>query len=47
MITSLKCVNCPFKKDIFYREEIPFINAAPIDEAETKKAKKQKEGAKK
>jgi len=30
-----------------YKEEIPFINAAPIDEAEAKKAKKQKEGAKK
>merc|ERR1719175_29594 len=29
-----------------YKEEIPFINAAPIDEAETKKAKKQKEGMK-
>merc|ERR1712107_273509 len=27
-----------------YKEEIPFINAAPIDEAESKKAKKQKEG---
>jgi len=30
-----------------YKEEIPFINAAPIDEAEAKKAKKQKDGAKK
>jgi len=30
-----------------YREEIPFVAAAPIDEAETKKAKKQKEGQKK
>merc|ERR1712012_209212 len=27
-----------------YQEEIPFVNSAPIDEAETKKAKKQKEG---
>ena len=30
-----------------WRDEIPFVNAAPIDEAETKKAKKQKEGMKK
>lgn len=30
-----------------YKEEIPFVNAAPIDEAETKKAKKQKDGQKK
>merc|ERR550517_2476457 len=30
-----------------YKEEIPFVNKAPIDEAETKKAKKQKEGQKK
>ncbi len=30
-----------------YRDFIPFVNAAPIDEAETKKAKKQKEGMKK
>jgi len=30
-----------------YRDEIPFVAAAPIDEAETKKQKKQKEGAKK
>merc|ERR1719229_2158432 len=29
-----------------YKEEIPFVNAAPIDEAESKKAKKQKEGGK-
>merc|ERR1712226_1567511 len=29
-----------------YREEIPFVAAAPIDEAETKKAKKQKDGKK-
>merc|ERR1712156_1007208 len=29
-----------------YKEEIPFVNAAPIDEAESKKAKKQKEGKK-
>merc|ERR1719220_2218600 len=29
-----------------YREEIPFVAAAPIDEAESKKAKKQKEGGK-
>merc|ERR1712154_114401 len=29
-----------------YREEIPFVAAAPIDEAESKKAKKQKEGKK-
>lgn len=27
-----------------YQDEIPFVNAAPIDEAETKKQKKQKEG---
>merc|ERR1719431_1834005 len=30
-----------------YKEEIPFIAPAPIDEAESKKAKKQKEGMKK
>jgi len=30
-----------------YKDEIPFVNTAPIDEAETKKAKKQKEGMKK
>ena len=24
-----------------YQDEIPFVNAAPIDEAETKKQKKQ------
>merc|ERR1719220_2710143 len=29
-----------------YKEEIPFVAAAPIDEAESKKAKKQKEGKK-
>jgi len=29
-----------------YKNEIPFVNAAPIDEAETKKQKKQKEGGK-
>merc|ERR1719175_579740 len=29
-----------------YREEIPFVAAAPIDEAESKKSKKQKEGMK-
>jgi len=29
-----------------YKEEIPFVNTAPIDEAETKKAKKQKDGMK-
>ena len=29
-----------------YKEEIPFVAAAPIDEAETKKSKKQKEGKK-
>ena len=29
-----------------FRYEIPFVNAAPIDEAETKKQKKQKEGGK-
>jgi len=29
-----------------YRDEIPFVAAAPIDEAETKKQKKQKEGGK-
>merc|ERR1711879_806577 len=29
-----------------YREEIPFVAAAPIDEAESKKAKKQKDGKK-
>lgn len=29
-----------------YREEIPFVNAAPIDEAESKKSKKQKDGQK-
>ena len=27
-----------------YQDEIPFINAAPIDEIETKKQKKQKDG---
>ena len=27
-----------------YQDEIPFVNSAPIDEAETKKQKKQKEG---
>ena len=27
-----------------YKDEIPFVAKAPIDEAETKKAKKQKEG---
>ena len=30
-----------------YQDEIPFVNAAPIDEAESKKQKKQKEGQKK
>jgi len=30
-----------------YKDEIPFVNTAPIDEAETKKAKKQKDGMKK
>merc|ERR1719319_2046067 len=30
-----------------YELEIPFVNAAPIDEAESKKAKKQKDGMKK
>lgn len=30
-----------------YQEEIPFVNPAPIDEAETKKQKKQKEGQQK
>jgi len=30
-----------------YQDEIPFVNPAPIDEAETKKQKKQKDGAKK
>lgn len=30
-----------------YREFIPFVNSAPIDEAESKKAKKQKDGMKK
>ena len=34
-------------KMTFCRDEIPFVNAAPIDEAESKKAKKQKEGMKK
>ena len=29
-----------------YKEEIPFVAAAPIDEAESKKSKKQKEGMK-
>ena len=29
-----------------YKEEIPFVAAAPIDEAESKKAKKQKDGKK-
>ena len=30
-----------------YQDEIPFVNPAPIDEAETKKQKKQKDGSKK
>ena len=30
-----------------YQEEIPFVNSAPIDEVETKKQKKQKEGQQK
>ena len=30
-----------------YQEEIPFVNAAPIDQAETKKQQKQKDGQKK
>lgn len=30
-----------------YRDVIPFVNAAPIDEAESKKSKKQKDGMKK
>lgn len=30
-----------------YKEEIPFVKAAPIDELETKKVKKQKDGMKK
>lgn len=30
-----------------YRDFIPFVKSAPIDEAETKKSKKQKEGMKK
>ncbi len=30
-----------------YRSFIPFVQSAPIDEAETKKVKKQKEGMKK
>ena len=29
-----------------YKEEIPFVNKAPIDEAENKKNKKQKDGGK-
>ncbi len=29
---------------LYYRDVIPFVNAALIDEAETKKQKKQKEG---
>ena len=28
-----------------YKEFIPFVKSAPIDEAETKKQKKQKEGS--
>merc|ERR1712088_1080101 len=30
-----------------YQDEIPFVNPAPIDEAETKKQQKQKDGQKK
>merc|ERR1739844_808722 len=30
-----------------YQEEIPFVNAAPIDQVETKKQQKQKDGQKK
>jgi hypothetical protein len=30
-----------------YQEEIPFVRPAPINEAETKKQKKQREGMKK
>ena len=30
-----------------YQEEIPFVKAAPIDQEETKKSKKQKEGQQK
>merc|ERR1711997_1200763 len=30
-----------------YQDEIPFVNKAPIDQVETKKQKKQKDGAKK
>lgn len=38
---------CHILKTFFFRDEIPFVNTAPIDEAETKKAKKQKDGMKK
>ena len=34
----------PFKYFSEYKEEIPFVAEAPIDVAETKKQKKQKEG---
>ena len=30
-----------------YQEEIPFVNAAPIDQVESKKQQKQKDGQKK
>jgi len=30
-----------------YQEEIPFVRTAPINDAETKKQKKQREGMKK
>ncbi|GFG37570.1 hypothetical protein Cfor_12412 [Coptotermes formosanus] len=32
---------------VVYQEEIPFVKLAPINEAETKKQKKQREGMKK
>ena len=32
---------------IEYQDEIPFVNKAPIDQAETKKQQKQKDGQKK
>nr|CAD7452933.1 unnamed protein product [Timema tahoe] len=41
---------CEWKRDpqfFKYQEEIPFVKPAPIDEAETKKQKKQKDGMKK
>jgi len=42
--TNIKLINFCWT---VYQEEIPFVRSAPINEAETKKQKKQREGMKK